>query len=136
MSFSHHPQTPNDHAQTPDTGVKRGNGLAITALVLGVAAVLLFWTVFGGIVLGLLAVVFGILGARKARGGRASHGRMSVIGTVLGALGLIASVVIIAVGASIINSDEFEDFDDCVQHATTQSEREACEKDFDRDMDN
>ncbi len=136
MSFSHHPQTPNDHAQTPDTGVKRGNGLAITALVLGVAAILLFWTVFGGIVLGLLAVVFGVLGARKARGGRASHGKMSVIGAVLGALGLIASVVIIAIGASIINSDEFKNFDDCVQHAKTQSEREACEKDFNKDMNN
>ncbi|GAA2927282.1 DUF4190 domain-containing protein [Streptomyces enissocaesilis] len=134
MSFSHPPQTPDNHAQTPDTGVKRGNGLAITALVLGVAAILLFWTVFGGIVLGLLAVVFGILGARKARGGRATHGKMSVVGAVLGALGLIASVVIIAVGASILNSDEFKDFDDCVRHATTQSEREACEKDFDQDI--
>ncbi|MFD5097451.1 DUF4190 domain-containing protein [Streptomyces albidochromogenes] len=136
MSFSNHPQTPGDHAQTPDPSVKRGNGLAIAALVLGVAAILLFWTVFGGIVLGLLAVIFGIIGARKARGGRAAHGRMSIIGAVLGALGLIASVVIIAIGASILNSEEFKNFDDCVKHAKTQSEREACEKDFNEDVNN
>ncbi len=136
MSFSNHPQTPGDDAQTPDTGAKRGNGLAIAALVLGVAAILLFWTVFGGIGLGLLAVIFGIIGARKARGGRAAHGKMSIIGAVLGALGLIASVVIIAIGASILNSDEFKDFNDCVQHAKTQSESAACEKDFNKDMNN
>ncbi|GAA1504286.1 hypothetical protein GCM10009730_04010 [Streptomyces albidochromogenes] len=137
MSFSNHPQTPDSYAQTHhDAGVKRSNGPAVTALVLGVAALLLFWTVFGGIVLGLLAVVFGIVGARKARGGRAPHGKMSVIGAVLGALGLIASAVIIAIGASILNSDEFKNFDDCVQHADTQSERDACAKDFDRDMNN
>ncbi|WP_455352138.1 DUF4190 domain-containing protein [Streptomyces sp. SYSU K217416] len=135
MSFSNHPQTPNDDAQThPAAGVKRSNGVAIAALVLGVAAILLFWTVFGGIVLGLVAVILGIVGARKARGGRAPHGKMAIIGAVLGALGLIASVVIIAIGASILNSDEFKDFNDCVQHAETQSERDACEKDFNQDM--
>ncbi|MGW0310619.1 DUF4190 domain-containing protein [Streptomyces flavidovirens] len=81
MSFSHHPQTPNDYGQTsPDTGVKRSNGLAITALVLGVAAILLFWTVFGGIVLGLLAVIFGIIGARRTRGDQAPHGKTPIIG--------------------------------------------------------
>ncbi|MBT2489879.1 DUF4190 domain-containing protein [Streptomyces sp. ISL-96] len=136
MSSSNHPQTPDGYAQTsPDTGMKRSNGPAIAALVLGIAAILLFWTVFGGIVLGLLAVIVGIVGARKARGGRAPHGKMSVIGAVLGALGLIASVVIIAIGASILNSDEFKDFDDCVQQADTQSERDTCAKDFNKDID-
>ncbi|MER7112648.1 DUF4190 domain-containing protein [Streptomyces sp. NPDC000229] len=135
MSFSNHPQTPSDYAQThPDAAVKRNNGLAIAALVLGIAAILLFWTVFGGIVLGLLAVIFGIIGARKARGGRAPYGKMSIIGTVLGALGLIASVVIIAIGASILNSDEFKNFDECVQHAKTQSERDACADKFNREV--
>ncbi|MGW7056012.1 DUF4190 domain-containing protein [Streptomyces sp. NPDC054887] len=137
MSFSNHPQTPDSYGQTrQDTEVKRGNGLAVAALALGIAALLLFWTVFGGLVLGLLAVVFGILGARKARGGRAPRGKMSIIGAVLGALGLIASAVIIAIGASILNSDEFKNFDDCVRQADTQSERDACAKDFDQDVNN
>ncbi|MET9514720.1 DUF4190 domain-containing protein [Streptomyces sp. NPDC002994] len=134
--MSHHPRTPDDYAQThPDKGVKRSNGLAIAALVLGIAAILLFWTVFGGIVLGLLAVIFGVIGARKAHGSRAPHGKISIIGAVLGALGLIASVVIIAIGASILNSDEFKNFDDCVKHAKTQSERDLCAKDFNKEVD-
>lgn len=138
MSFPEHPQTRTDATQTQrdTTGVSRGNGLAIAALVLGVLAVVLFWTVIGGFLLGLLALVFGIIGARKARGGRAPHGAMSIVGAVLGGLALIATTVIIAVGASILNSDEFKNFDDCVQRAETQSERDACAEEFDRDVNN
>ncbi|MFH9819787.1 DUF308 domain-containing protein [Streptomyces sp. NPDC017230] len=135
MSFPEHPATPAETSQTHrDTGVRRSNGPAVAALVLGILAVLLFWTVVGGAVLGLLALINGIVGARKARGARAPHGKMSIVGAVLGVLGAIASVVIIAIGASILNSDEFKDFDDCVQHADTQSERNACAEDFNKDV--
>ncbi|CAM5360004.1 hypothetical protein STENM223S_08993 [Streptomyces tendae] len=133
MAFPEHPGTPADSAQSYSTA-GRGNGLAVAALVLGILAVLFFWTVIGGAVLGLLALIFGIIGARRARGGRAPRGKMSVIGAVLGALGLVASIVIIAIGASILNSDEFKDFDDCVQHADSQSERDACADDFNEDV--
>ncbi|MFC8125701.1 DUF4190 domain-containing protein [Streptomyces sp. NPDC057302] len=135
MSFPEHPQTSGHYAQPPEhSGMRPSNGMAITALVLGILAILLFWTVIGGALLGLLAVIFGIIGARKARGGRAPYGKMSIVGAVLGGLGLIASGVIIAIGASILNSDEYKNFDDCVKHADTQSERDACAKDFDREV--
>lgn len=137
MSFSEHPPTRADSVPThPDTGVRRNNGLAVAALILGVLAVILFWTVVGGVVLGILALIFGIIGARRARGGRAPHGTMSVIGAVLGALGVAGSVVIIAIGASILDSDEFKNFDDCVRQADTKSERDACAEDFNRDINN
>lgn len=136
MSFPEYPAGSDGSAQTHhDAGARRGNGLAIAALVLGILAVLFFWTVVGGVVLGLLALIFGIIGARKARGGRAPHRKLAVVAAVLGALGVIASTVIIAVGASILNSDEFENFDDCVRHADTQSERDACADDFKEDVD-
>ncbi|WP_399880453.1 DUF4190 domain-containing protein [Streptomyces sp. BBFR51] len=137
MSFPEHPGTPQDSAQAHQgAGARHGNGMAIAALVLGILAVLLFWTVIGGVVLGLLALIFGIIGARRARGGRAPHRGMSIVAAVLGALGVIASVVIIAIGASILNSDEFKDFDDCVRHADSQSERDACADDFNEDVNN
>ncbi|MER7622228.1 DUF4190 domain-containing protein [Streptomyces sp. NPDC126503] len=132
LSFSS-PTQPHDHAQHSG-GTKHTNGMAIAALVLGIVALVLFWTVFGGIVLGLAAVVLGIIGARRARGGRAPHGKMSVVGAVLGALAVIVSVVILAIGASVLGSNEYKNFDECVRDATTQSERQACEQDFERDM--
>ncbi|MFJ8884093.1 DUF4190 domain-containing protein [Streptomyces sp. NPDC102402] len=137
MSFANHPETPGDYGRTPSSGgATRSNGLAIAALVLGIVAVLLFWTVFGGILLGLLALVLGIIGSRRARGGRAPHGKLSIVGAVLGALGLIGSIVIIAIGASILNSDEFKDFNDCVRHADSQSERDQCSQDYEQDSGN
>jgi uncharacterized membrane protein len=137
VSYPEHPAAPAGSTQ-PHTGAAagRGNGPAIAALVLGILAVVLFWTVIGGVVLGILALVFGIIGARRARGGRAPRRTMSIFGAVLGVLGIIGSVVIIAIGASILNSDEFKDFDDCVQHADTQSERDACADDFNEDVNN
>ncbi|MGW0121171.1 DUF4190 domain-containing protein [Streptomyces sp. NPDC003327] len=135
MSFSDHPTKPNDSAQPLSApSARRSNGLAIASLVLGIAAVLLFWTVFGGIVLGLLALVLGVIGARRARRGGGPRSGMSVTGAVLGALGMLASAVILAIGASILNSDEFKNFDDCVAHAGTQAERDACTRDFDREL--
>ncbi|MFE2355545.1 DUF4190 domain-containing protein [Streptomyces parvulus] len=137
MSYPEHPATPGNAPQAHHgTGVRRTNPMAVAALVLGILAVLLFWTVIGGALLGLLALIFGIIGARKARGGQAPRRVMSIVGAVLGALGLVASVVIIAIGASILNSDEFKDFDDCVQHADSQSERDACADDFEQDVNN
>ncbi|GAA3748536.1 DUF4190 domain-containing protein [Streptomyces tremellae] len=108
----------------------RGNGLAVAALVLGIAAVVLFWTVFGGIVLGLVAIVLGALGARRARTDGAPRRGMAVTGLVLGVLGLIAGGLILALGVSFLNSDSFKSYSDCVKHAHSSSDRRQCADDF------
>ncbi|PSM44709.1 hypothetical protein C6Y14_00770 [Streptomyces dioscori] len=113
---------------------RTSNGLAIAALVLGIAACVFFWTVFGGIVLGLVGLVLGIIGARRARAGRAPHRGMAIVGAVLSALAVVASSVIVAIGVSFLTSDSFKDYNDCVQHADNQSERDQCSEDFERDV--
>ncbi|WP_258562104.1 DUF4870 domain-containing protein [Nocardia africana] len=50
----------------------KGKGLAITALVLGIIALLTCWTVLGGILFGLVALIFGIIATVKARRGTAA----------------------------------------------------------------
>ncbi|GAA3491493.1 DUF4190 domain-containing protein [Streptomyces cremeus] len=137
MSYPHHPPQNNDYGQ-PHHGApaQQKNGLAIAALVLGILSLFASITLIGGILLGLLAVIFGIIAARKARGGRAPNGVMAIIGAVLGGLGIIASGVIIAVGASLLNSEEFKNLNDCVQQADTQSEKDACADKFNKDVGN
>ncbi|WP_245180168.1 DUF4190 domain-containing protein [Streptomyces montanisoli] len=113
---------------------RRGNGMAVAALVLGILAIVFFWTVFGGIVLGIIGLVLGIFGARRARGGMAPHRGMAITGAVLGAIGLIAGGLIIALGVSILNSHEFKNYSDCLQHAHSQSDRQQCVDDYKNDV--
>jgi hypothetical protein len=46
------------------------NGLGVAALVVGILALLTSWTVVGGIVLGLAAIVLGAVGAAGPSAGR------------------------------------------------------------------
>ncbi|MFB8103857.1 MULTISPECIES: DUF4190 domain-containing protein [Streptomyces] len=136
MSMPSYPQQPNADQGQYDTQygapepTSSGNGFAVTALVLGLLACLFFWTVVGGLLLGLLALVFGILGALRARRGQAPRKGMAITGAVLGALGLIGSVVVLIIGISLFNSESFQDLQDCVDRAETQAQEDRCAEDF------
>ncbi|MER7738207.1 DUF4190 domain-containing protein [Streptomyces sp. NPDC096538] len=130
--------TQGHHGAGPQQAVgagERRNGFGIAALVLGIVGALLFWTAIGGIALGVLALIFGVLGFRRSRRGVATNGTMSVIGAVLGGLTLVVSSVLLAMGVAVINSDEFKDYQDCIEHANSQSDRQDCARDFDREVD-
>ena len=55
--------------------------------VLGILALLLSWTILGGVVLGLLAIILGWVASRRARRGLASGRGMAITGIVLGVVG-------------------------------------------------
>ncbi len=72
-----------------------GNGIATAALVCGLIAVVLAWMPFivvAGLVLAVLAIVFGIQGLRRATAGGPGRGK-ALAGVVLGAVGLALSVL-------------------------------------------
>lgn len=81
----------------PDAGAGRSrqNGLAIAALVTGIIALLLSWLPginLISIVLGLVAVITGVLGLRAApaNGGRG----LAIAGLVTGVLGLLLAILV------------------------------------------
>lgn len=76
-------------AQPPSGG--GAGGLAITSLILGIASVLLS-LVFVGLLLGIGAIVFGIIAAKKNQ----SKG-LWIAGVITGAVGALASLAMIAV---------------------------------------
>ncbi|MER8223610.1 DUF4190 domain-containing protein [Streptomyces sp. NPDC094143] len=115
------------------TTAERRNGFGIAALVLGLIGIATFWTVIGGAALGLLAVIFGVLGYRRKRRGLATNGVMAIIGAIFGALALIASAIVLAAGVAVFNSDEFKNYSDCIKHADTQAEQDNCAQDFDKE---
>lgn len=78
-------------------------GMAIAALVLGILALLLFWTAFGGVILGIVAVILGIIAIRKVSRGTGAGRGMAITGLVLGILGLIGGIIAAAVVALVAN---------------------------------
>ena len=78
----------------------RTNGLAVASLMLGILAVVLFFTVVFPIILGILAVIFGAIGWQKANQG-AEHKGLAIAGLICG---ILAIAVMIAFVAAVGNS--------------------------------
>jgi len=117
--------------QAPPARPIGGGGMATAALVLGILALLSSWTVIGGVLLGLLAVIFGIVGLRRANGGVALGRGRAIAGIILGVLGILVAGLLIAVGVSLWNSDEAQNLRDCLKDAgNNQTQIQQCEDEF------
>jgi hypothetical protein len=95
----------------------RGTGMAIASLILGILAVLSCFTVIGGVVLGVLAIIFGVIVVRRVGRGEASGKGMAIAGIVTGAVGVLLAIVLIAVGVSVFNSKSVQDLRSCLKDA-------------------
>ncbi|HEY2764467.1 MAG TPA: DUF4190 domain-containing protein [Pseudonocardiaceae bacterium] len=111
------------------------NGFGVAALVLGIFALLLSWTIIGGIIFGVLALIFGLLGRARAKRGESTAGGMSIAGVVLGILGLLIAIGLIAVGASIINSPTGRNYQHCIERSGSDPVQiRQCAEDFGRQL--
>ncbi|MFF9013880.1 DUF4190 domain-containing protein [Streptomyces sp. NPDC014870] len=85
------------------------NGMGVTALVLGLVGLLFglipftFWL---GAILGVMALVFGIVGHGKARKGEATNKGVALSGIILGGVTIVVSLVWLIV--LVVAVDEFE----------------------------
>lgn len=100
------------------------NGLAITSLVLGILALATSWLTLPGIILGLLAVIFGGIGIARGRADRVSNKGMAIAGLITGVLGLVIGTVLLILGFQIA-SDCQEQYGSDI----TQQELERCIED-------
>lgn len=108
-----------------------GGGMATAALVLGILALITSWTVVGGVLLGLLAIIFGVIGLRRANRGLAVGRGRAITGIILGVLSIAIAAVLIAVGAAFFNSDEAKNLRSCLEDAgNNQTQIQQCEDQF------
>ncbi|MBB4684484.1 DUF4190 domain-containing protein [Amycolatopsis jiangsuensis] len=113
------------------------NGFGITALVLGILALVFCWTVIGGIVLGVIALVLGILGVKRANRREATNKGVAVSGIVTGSIGLVIGALFAIVFGSIfaIFGNQIGDLQDCVQQAGgDQAKVQQCQQQFSDDV--
>ncbi|MFF4400577.1 DUF4190 domain-containing protein [Streptomyces sp. NPDC001480] len=76
------------------------NGMGTAALSLGILAAICFCLWPLAILLGVLAVIFGVIGRGKGRRGEATNGGQALAGIICGAAGIVLGLVMIAVYAS------------------------------------
>ncbi|NBM15306.1 DUF4190 domain-containing protein [Streptomyces sp. GC420] len=91
------------------------NGYGTAAMVLGIVAVCLFCAYGLGMILGVLAIVFGILGRKRVRRGEATNPGQAVAGIVLGVVSIVITAVVVGLIVWAISTederghDEWED---------------------------
>ena len=108
-----------------DTAGPLRNGMGTAALVVGVLAIVTAITVFGGVLLGIIAIVLGVVGRGRANRGEASNRAVATAGIVTGVIGALLSIALIVAGVSIMNSPTGK----CLQNANgNQSAAQQCVK--------
>ncbi|MEV6421567.1 DUF4190 domain-containing protein [Streptomyces sp. NPDC051662] len=92
------------------------NGMGVAAMVLGILSVCLFCLYgIGGIVLGVLALIFGIVGRKRVQRGEATNEGQARAGVILGSIGIALGVIflgfIIWGITQAINEENNNDYD-------------------------
>ena len=93
------------------------NGFGTAALVLGILAIPGAFTVVGGVLLGILAIIFGAIGRSRAKRGLATNGGIALAGLITGAVGLVLAVAFVAIGVGLLNSGSGQKLRDCIDQA-------------------
>ncbi|WP_275572461.1 DUF4190 domain-containing protein [Mycolicibacterium vanbaalenii] len=118
---------------SPPTAPK--NGLGTAALVLAIVGLLLCWTVAGGVLLGIAAIVMGFVARGRVKRGEATNGGVALAGIVLGAVAIVTSLVIVAIyatlGVTLFKDLGGGDYLDCLQRAgNDQQAVQECADEF------
>ncbi|MCR8941870.1 MULTISPECIES: DUF4190 domain-containing protein [Streptomyces] len=91
-------------------GPQPSNGLGTAALVLGIISVVGFCMYGVNIVLGILALIFGIIGLGRAKRGEATNRGMAIAGIITGSVGIVLGSVILGfIVWAVANGEDFED---------------------------
>lgn len=118
-------------APPPRTAPK--NGLGIASLVIAIISLL---SVFGGVVLGFVAVILGFMGWGRAKRGEATNGGVAIAGIVLGFLSIIEAVAVIGLMVWGFNEVGGTDYVDCLSRAGNDQEaQQQCSDQFTENLE-
>ena len=113
------------------------NGVGTGALVVAVAALVLSWSVVGGAIGGIIAVVLGITGRGRARRGEADNGPIATAGMALGALAVVVGIAAVPVWSGFLRDAGVGEYLSCMEEAIGQSgtsldpaAQQKCENEF------
>jgi uncharacterized protein DUF4190 len=104
------------------------NGLGTAALVIAIVGLLSCFTIVGGVLLGIAAVVMGFMGRGRVKRGEANNGGVAIAGVVLGFLSIVAGLVFIPIYYYLVSQTGVVDLYDCMMKAgNDQAAQQQCE---------
>ena len=115
-SYPPPPPQPYSGFAPPPTGPR--NGLGIAALVIAIIGLVFCWTVAGGVILGLTAVIIGFVAQGRVKRGEATNGGVAIAGIVLGFLAIIVSLIFIPIWIGVFGTD----YVDCLSKAGSDNQ--------------
>ena len=101
------------------------NGLGTAALVLAIVGLIVCWSVVGGVLFGVIAVILGFSARGRVKRGEANNGTVATGGVVLGVLAVVVSLAVIPVWVRVFHDVDVPAYVDCVSKT---SERQGVEK--------
>lgn len=113
----------------PTTGPR--NQLGNWALVIAMLALLFSWSIAGGIVGGLIAVILGFTGRGRAKRGEADNGPIANAGIGLGALAVVVGVAFVPIWIGFFAEAGMGDYIRCMERAGVDRPAQVqCENTF------
>ncbi|MEU8642539.1 DUF4190 domain-containing protein [Streptomyces sp. NPDC059980] len=117
--YPQYPGGPSPYGGVPGYGWPAGppapsNGLGTASLVLGIIAAVLFCAWPLAIVLGILAVIFGVIGRGRVRKGEATNPGQALAGIICGSVGIVLGIALIVVIVALpddVGSDDSGGYD-------------------------
>ncbi|MCX5143264.1 MULTISPECIES: DUF4190 domain-containing protein [unclassified Streptomyces] len=97
------------YGQSAWGGPGPANGMGIASLVLGIISVALFCMYGLGVILGVLALIFGLIGRGRVKRGEANNSGVALAGVILGSIGIAISAAFLGFIIWAITTDEFDD---------------------------
>lgn len=115
----------------PGLGAPPRNGMGVAALVVAILALFGSCSVIGGVLLGIAAVIMGLVGRGRAKRGEANNGGIATTGLVLGVLAIVLSIAFVAFYADAFNKYGGQDLMSCIQNANSDSDKiQQCMDEF------
>src|ERR1700752_1219411 len=111
------PPPPVPYAGYTHPHVGPRNGLGIVALVIAIIGLVFCWTVVGGVILGLSAVIIGFVARARGTRGEATNGGVALAGIGLGFLAIIVSLSFIPIWIGVFDEVGGTDYVDCLSKA-------------------
>jgi hypothetical protein len=127
---AHPPPPAAPYAGSAPAPAKPKNWLGATALAVAILGLICSISIVGGVTLGVVAIIVGFSGRRRAKRGEATNGEVATAGILLGALSIVVSLAVIAIWVRVYEEVDFGGYVNCVSRNSDPQNVEKCANEF------